>query len=339
VKGLAGRLVLLVTSATAALAIAEFVLSRSPDTVEPIVSIHNYFQFNVLYGIEPKPNLVWDGFGFPIRTNSEATYGPEIRRDGTPIIMHLGDSYSVGIGVAYENNYPYLVQEMVNARSLSKYQTIILGIGGSSPVQQEIIFRKKLTNLRPSLVVYQLYDNDIVDDYVFRYSQYRAKMEVYEWIPRWLRGSAIAQKLYVFFSERKTKEYADTYEATKNAIDPGVVWETLMRPALEKIRSRAERLGAAFLCFYIPNGWEIANEYAAKEATPLNPLHRLAKKWATDNNVPYVDLYEPFVAVNTTQLNELYLDGTRGFHLNERGTKIAADHIYELIETHQLLKK
>lgn len=340
IKKIVVRCVLITVSVAMSLVVLEFFLKDTPFSTKPIVSVHNYSQFNIAYGIEPKPKLNYEEYGVRVKTNSHATFGPELKTDKTLSIFHLGDSYSAGPGIAYKKNYPYLLQEKINAQSSSKYQSVILGMGGSSPLQQAYIYKKKLTNLRPSLTIYELYQNDLGDDYIFYYSGYRAKIQSYEAFPKILLQSKTGNMLFTFLSDQLSKRYVKKYEETKDIIskDPKYVWDLTMKNGLNEIKTISEEKKSPLIIFYIPSGWDFDNEYASAPAKLRDSWPAYVEKWARQNNIPYYNFYSDFKEQNTEQLNELYLDIDHGYHLTEKGTKIVADKLFEIITQYGYIK-
>jgi hypothetical protein len=334
------RVFIIIFSIFVALGIVEMYLRTQKSKFSQITSVHGFAQFNINYGIEPKPKLKYDEYGVMVRTNSDATFGPEIKKN-QPIILHLGDSYTAGPGIDYSKNYPHLLQEMINASSSAKYQTVILGMGGSSPLAQSFIFKEKLKYIKPKLTIYELYQNDLGDDYLFYYSSYIAKISTYKKFPKWLLNTRIGEKLYIFLSDQKAKANEKKYNETSVVIakDPEYVWNLTMKPGLEEIKRIAQERGSPLVLFYIPLGWEFDNEYAVQKASKRDNWYIYAKKWAYKNKVPFIDIYSSFKKNNTKELNELYLGGDRGLHLTEKATAIVADELYTLLQKNQILIK
>lgn len=77
------------------------------------------------------------------------------------IAIFLGDSFTAGHGVKYEETYFYLVKKMIE----KSYVSANLGQNGTSTSRQIANYRKFLdsTNIKPDVVVYQYFGNDIAD--------------------------------------------------------------------------------------------------------------------------------------------------------------------------------
>ena len=326
------RLGIILVSVTLSLIGFEIFLSKQPKKFQEVYPVHNFSQFNIHYGIEPIANLDYEEYGVRVKTNSYATFGPEIDKE-KPIIIQLGDSFTAGPGIPYEKNYPFLLQEKLNSVQQKNFQTVILGMGGSSPLQQKFVFQRKLSELKPTYVIYELYANDPRDDYSFFYSNYMAKMMVYEKFPQWFLKTAIGDRVYTFISDQKFKQNDKTYNSKIDLVEkePQRIWEDYTEPSLKAIKNEAERRGGKFILFNLPLGWELDNEYATKAAEPRIKMAEYVKEWSAKNNVLFIDMYDTFIASNSAQLNELYLDGDHGYHLTEKGAALTADKLFELV--------
>ena len=81
-----------------------------------------------------------------------------------PTVVTLGDSFTEGYPVLPSRSYPSCLARML-ARSGRPANVINLGMGDSSPDQQLRLFKRyALEHVRPNVVVWQLYENDVWDN-------------------------------------------------------------------------------------------------------------------------------------------------------------------------------
>lgn len=292
-------------------------------------------QFNLNYGWEFIPNSQYESYGFKYKINSLGLYSPEINKEKKGLrIAYLGDSYTIGPGIGFYDNYPFLVTENLEKKLNKNIDFLIGGIQGSSPTQQEEIYKKKIQQYNPDVVVYELFYNDIDDDYIFNFSDYHARMQVYSFVPEILRRSRFVQRLIVLSSSILSKYYSSVYQEddASNPITKKLKWDKYTIPALDKMLNQARQHKTKFVLFYIPVGWEFNNEYEAnRKAQKRFFIYKVAGEWAKKNNVPYIDMYDTFLKNNTEKTNELYLPADKGSHLTTLGTSLITEELTSML--------
>ena len=81
------------------------------------------------------------------------------------VILVLGDSYTYGLGLDYDESYPYVLEELLNAMPCSSaVRSVNFGWGSSSPLLSLRLLRQVGAGYRPDLVVYTLDMTDFDDD-------------------------------------------------------------------------------------------------------------------------------------------------------------------------------
>jgi hypothetical protein len=337
-KGKIGSFLLLLGSLVFVFGAGEIVFGNIGIAVTEIESISGTNQFNIHWGIEPKPNIKYEEYGFLVSTNKDAMYGPEIPKVKKGMrVAYLGDSYTVGPGISFEKNYPTLVTQTLKNHFGNETDMVIGGIAGSSPSQQKIIFERKILPYDPDLVVYETYSNDILDDFNFRYSSYIARINTYSNIPKFLLKSRFAQHATIFFAEQVTKFNNYLHDKLSNSFSQKPQekwWKKLTKPAFDDILRLARNHDAKFFLVHIPDGIVFKDEYGFSDPVRgewTTFLQQATNQWAKENGIPYIDMYETFLEHNTAKLNELYLPSERGYHLTELGASLTAQKIIQLI--------
>ena len=122
------------------------------------------FQLDTYSGFSMRPNLCVrlksTEYDQVLRTNSHGFAGPEV---ATPKpadefrIVVLGDSYTAGGQVPYEQNYTGLLQDDLRASGYSHVRVINLGVGGCGTFCQAGLLKENLGWTQPDLVVVSVF--------------------------------------------------------------------------------------------------------------------------------------------------------------------------------------
>lgn len=313
--------------------IAEFIISAVRPPLKSVESVSDYVQFNAAYGLEPKPGIRYKEYGIDVSVNTNGFFGPSVNLQKKGLrIAYLGDSYSAGPGITHQQNFPYLVSRSVQEK-YGKVDYIIGGLAGSSPAQQVLLYKKKIAPYHPDVVVYEMFDNDVSDDFIFHYSDYRTRVQVADFVPDLLERSRLIQQLMLIVNAQLVTYRHDIYEKKKDELsrNPRDAWKQYTEPALIELQKEVLERGGKFVIFYIPSGWEFSNEYNEKKGERLSFIHASLKEFSSHYNIPFVDTYAVLLKNNTDTLHELYLPQEKGYHLTPKGAKIVSDEVAGLV--------
>lgn len=112
-----------------------------------------------------------------LRTNVRGFVGPDVPATKPPgefRIVVLGDSYTAGGQVPYEQNYTALLQDRLHALGYTQVRVINAGIGGCGTFCQAGVLRENVGWMQPDLVVDSVYvGNNIVENVLSVYGGYR----------------------------------------------------------------------------------------------------------------------------------------------------------------------
>jgi lysophospholipase L1-like esterase len=112
-----------------------------------------------------------------LRTNSHGFVGPEtplVKPAGEFRIVVIGDSYTAGGQVPYEQNYTALLQSQLQAQGYTNVRVINVGIGGCGTACQAGVLRENIGWLQPNLVVVSVFvGNNISENVLFVHGGYR----------------------------------------------------------------------------------------------------------------------------------------------------------------------
>ncbi|HEX2054573.1 MAG TPA: GDSL-type esterase/lipase family protein [Actinomycetota bacterium] len=113
-------------------------------------------------GPRPFPIL----FRTPIRINSLGLRGPEPTPvpEGGHRVVFLGDSQTAGFEVPEDRTFAHLAGEMLQERLGAPVQAINAGVRGYGTDQALLLFRQRLRELQPEVVIYDKVINDAEDN-------------------------------------------------------------------------------------------------------------------------------------------------------------------------------
>jgi len=175
-KGVIANGLLLLLSSIAGLAMLEVaarVLYDDPNVRPPGDGLNEHHG-EALFTLRPghadryrSYNLDGTSREFDVRISSQGLRERELgpKESGEFRILVIGDSFTMGWGVSYEETYPHVLEELLNAAHPDKRITVINGgVSGYGPWQERIFLNERGWNLEPDLVLLQLYpENDIAN--------------------------------------------------------------------------------------------------------------------------------------------------------------------------------
>jgi lysophospholipase L1-like esterase len=103
-----------------------------------------------------------------LRTNNRGLAGPELpatKPAGEFRIVVLGDSYTVGGQVPYEQIFPAVLEQELHSRGYTNVRVIDMGVGGYTTYNEAGLLRENLSWLQPDLVVVATFlGNDVAEN-------------------------------------------------------------------------------------------------------------------------------------------------------------------------------
>jgi len=112
-----------------------------------------------------------------LRTNNRGFAGPDVpdtKAPGEFRVVVLGDSYTVGGQVPYEQNFTALLESRLRADGHGKVRVINAGVGGYTTFNEAGLLRENLGWLQPDLVVVAAYvGNDTAENVLATHGGYR----------------------------------------------------------------------------------------------------------------------------------------------------------------------
>lgn len=163
-----GKLLLALVSTIVALLISEGVVRKVyPEYGTPVFSTKLFTEFDPLLGWRKIPGFhgthVQEEYTIVERFNSRGLRGPEIAYDKPPgvfRILLLGDSFTEGYTVEYEDLFSEHLRRLLSKASKTRIEVINAGTGGYSTDQELLFYRTEGRLYHPDLVVVMYCAND-----------------------------------------------------------------------------------------------------------------------------------------------------------------------------------
>jgi hypothetical protein len=291
-------------------------------------------------------SMATNAFGF--REEKEAFQGKSI--------MFLGDSFTCGHGVQYNETYVYLAEDMLKEEGYF-YSLYNFGVGGYGTMQQRKIAEKYIADIKPEVVMLAFYANDPRDNlenyemcsYEVDQGGYLVKkgsskgliprikkfmqlyVNLYRVINTALRGLQV--RTPIFDSLAKTadletpldyKQYEAEYdEETQEA------WNETYNH-LNRINDISKRYGARFVIMFIPAKSQLDEDKQERliqiynlKNPDFSKINKNLEAYTKENNISFLDLTETFINNGGTEDNYYIIDP----HWTLKGNNLAAQTI------------
>jgi lysophospholipase L1-like esterase len=256
--------------------------------------------------------------GVKVTTNSLGLREGERTREkpaGTYRIVALGDSITMGWGVAQDMTYPAQLERKLNAQPPKgfpaglRYEVLNLGVGNYNTVQEVMRLRNLGLALDPDLIILGYFINDA------------------EPTPKPSRGFLIEQSyLYAFIASRvrlfkpSTGTYLDYYRGLYADGAPG--WQAA-QAALRDLATISRDRSIPAMMFIIPEMHELGDGY------PFAGVHRQLEQVGSAVGLPVVDL---FPALRGQKPESALWVSPLDAHHNAKAQGLMADGMYAALE-------
>ena len=129
----------------------------------------SFTEYDPIYGKWLKKNFsaqrITPEFMMRLTTNSRGFRGPELRSLSRRPILFLGDSFTMGYGVNDGQEFPALVRKSLNSHQRNPIPVINAGMGDNGNGRWVIFLRRLAKGFNPALVVLQICENDVEDNF------------------------------------------------------------------------------------------------------------------------------------------------------------------------------
>lgn len=127
-----------------------------------------FSEHDPVYGKRLKRNLsarrTTPEFSFLLRTNSLGFRGPEPEGPIEGALLFIGDSYTMGYGVADDESFPARIEAMLRDSGRGDVPVVNAGVGNSGQGWWLPFLERRAGDFAPRAVVLQLADNDFGDN-------------------------------------------------------------------------------------------------------------------------------------------------------------------------------
>jgi hypothetical protein len=276
-----------------------------------------------------------DEFDFRYEHNRLGFRGPEIATEKPPDVFRivaLGDSFTYGIGVDWDDTFVHRLEGLFNAREgrHPRVEVIDAGVPRFYPEAERKLLEHYALPLAPDLVLVTFVPNDVIDTYYGSDATSVAEggylltsdaARAIESLPapfRWLAGHSHLMRWLV----------ARVVTARRTEAKP-VVWADVYRESgfHEAAWREVERQYAAIVALAHQHHMLVAFAHLPQQ-DPLDesaayPGQRLAR-FCAEQRVPFIDLLGAMRAAQREQVIYWPRDG----HANAEGTRVIAGELY-----------
>jgi len=251
-----------------------------------------------------------------VRTNAFGMRGGDVeveKEPGTYRIVVIGDSFTMGWGVAEPDTWARVLEKRLNARApcglplAARYEVLNLGVGNYNAAQEVALLRKVGLGLHPDLVIMGSFIND-------------AEPISHRWRPALLRRSWLAALVYtrfrrLWFHDPRTLDYRQYYRGLYQKDRPGWVAE---RQAWHDLGALSRETGIPVVVYLFPELHDVSATY------PFLDVHAKLERLGADAGLPVIDLLPRFAGI--ARADSLWVSPADA-HPNARANAIFASSI------------
>ena len=333
---------------------------QDPVSYPPI----NEYDEDLCFKMKPNINVTFNTqeFKTSVATNKFGFREEKEVFQGKPI-MFLGDSFTLGHGVRYNDTYVKRVEDMLNAEGYA-YNTYNFGVGGYGTLQQSKIIEKYIEDMKPEVIVLAFYVNDPRDNlescsYEVDEGGYLVKkgsskgiipkikkfmqlnINLYRVINTALYGLQVRTSIFDAFAKTVNLETPIDYKQYEPEYDEETqkAWNETYK-YLDQINEIAKKHGASFIIMYIPAKSQLDKDKQERLTQIYNlknpdfsKINKNLEAYTKENNISFLDLTETFINNGGTEDNYYIIDP----HWTVRGNNLVAQTITNYLIENKLI--
>jgi lysophospholipase L1-like esterase len=119
----------------------------------------------MIFELKPDVDTCWDHYGIHVKTSSAGFRSNrehvKPKPPGTLRILGLGDSFTFGYGVEYEQTWGHLLEQRLSARLNRPVEFINTGVGGFNTVNEVALLEDRGLDFDPDLIILFWCGNDV----------------------------------------------------------------------------------------------------------------------------------------------------------------------------------
>ena len=257
--------------------------------------------------------------GLVYEMNMYGFRGPDFpmhKPPGTKRILVLGDSFTFGEGVKWQDTFCMRLQARLRQDLGQGIEVLNFGMCAWDTCDEISFYRHGGALFEPDLtvVVFVLNDAEHAGELDF-FEDFRHRYEKYG-----LRHSYLASSVYAAIAKRtRARRYIRSL-VEESLLEKGK-WDRSFE-RLSAGSSLAQQIGSEYLTVVFPFMYELTDRY------PFAPVHRMIHDYCAQAGIPVFDLFDTFKGRRYT---DLWVHPTDQ-HPNEIGHRIAAEAMASYIE-------
>lgn len=303
--------------------------------------------------MKPGIDFQFDGKEFSFRMQTKLNFPHAGFRGGTlggPVWgAAFGDSFTFGAGMNQEKTW------VAHLAALAQRDVINFGVSGHGPFQYTRVFEKYGAPLRPKIVFYALYTNDLEDSVRFeQWSRGQTKKRMS--FRRFMRQQSVTYNLIGNLTRSRKRKWQDEGPDNlgvkllprKLKSPYGVAdhqfasaW-TLVVQQIDRAIEACKRANATFVLLYFPSKEEVYWELARKQIKSIPGfeerivrLQKTTSEFCQSRQILCLDL-SPALKSRTLKGEILYFP--IDIHWNEKGNRVVAEEIHKFLRDNRIIQ-
>jgi len=265
-----------------------------------------------------------------ISINSSGFRGPEYslaKPPNTFRIIMLGDSETFSLKLAQDQMLSMQLENLLNQNSHRlRYEVLNFGVEGYNTFQELEMLKTKGLKYNPDLIILNYVLNDPEPgEYYFNKNFFMRHSALVRYFTYRIKKASIRRERKRLGIRTEIDNYY-YYHQPKYFIP--------LKNAILEMADIARERGNRLVVVIFPVSSIMVGDF--KENYPYRPLHELVKSIKSDNII-FIDLIDEFNRLRLTpqdvSVNYAYDES----HKNASSLKVAAGHIYDILESHRLI--
>jgi lysophospholipase L1-like esterase len=275
----------------------------------------------------------------------------ENKKDGIYRIVGLGDSFTFGFGVPFEDTYLRVLEKKLNQSSCGqkRYEIIKTGVPGYCLLQEFLFFKEKGIHYNPDLVLIGFDINDHIDSiepFDTVYDGFLIKRDS-------LKSPLLKERIFIYNNLQSIYLFSKTLRIIKNKLfktkemkilsDEKVREKyknqalSITKRILKEMKELCEERGIDLFLFFIPHKSQIHPDIQKPIAYSyyFENLESFLAEVCKREKIAYINMLPDFKRASE-QGRQLYfnIDG----HWNSEGHRLASELIYHRLKELQTIK-
>ncbi len=287
------------------------------------------------------------GFQYHVTTNKLGLRSLKeislIKTDGSYRILCLGDSFTFGLGVNDDETYPHYLEKIFSDNRLEDISVINAGFAdGWGPGTEYLYLKSKIERLDPDLVILGFcMESDLTD--VWKNEWILAEnglptdiIHPGNKIPTFIKHNiGLYQFLRIHFAPAIQRFLLGIESGQSEFPYYDEAWERVQHLILS-MKTISNDHGARFVILTMPTKDVVLDEKYGKTSFGLSLSGQIID-FGRDNDIPVIDLVEPFSTYTTDKLDKMHIN--KEGHWNNAGTLETASVIYSILAGDEYFKR